>query len=136
MPPQPFDETLIIADDDHSLRGIMRSSLARPRRALFFAANGIEAVQFAESMQADVVLLDMRMPRLGGLDACRKIRALPHYASVPIAILTAYDTDIDRKRARQAGVTAFYTKPVSVDRLARNLDTLLASRRETGALPA
>jgi CheY-like chemotaxis protein len=123
-----FDQTVIIADNDRSMRDLLRCVLDQPRRAVFLAANGIEAIEYAQSITADLVLLDMDMPRLGGLDACARIRDLPHYRDVPIVILTAYDGERARRKASQMGATAFFTKPFSSDGLRRGLVSILAGR--------
>ena len=124
---QPFDQSLIIADNDGSMRGILRSVLEHPRRVVFLAADGLEAVQYAQHTVADLVLLDMRMPRLDGLEACAQIRQLPRYKDVPIVILTAFDDERARRKAKRVGVTAFFVKPFSADSLRRGLAPLLAA---------
>src|SRR5208282_3816277 len=104
LPTEAFDRGVIVADDSALMRDNVRSALGAPWR-VFVAANGIEAVQYAASMRAALVVLDVRMPRMDGLDACALIRALPHYETTPIVMLTAYDDYDMRRRARQAGAT-------------------------------
>jgi CheY-like chemotaxis protein len=70
-------------------------------------------VELATQTLATAVLLDLRMPRMGGIEACQQIRDLPRYASVPILILTVFDGDGLRRQARQAGATWFLAKPFS-----------------------
>jgi CheY-like chemotaxis protein len=102
---------VIVADDDPVIRGILRSKLAAIDQAVFLAANGEEAVALASGIQAAMVILDIKMPRLNGLDACQFIRKLPGYAQTPIVILTASDEQGIEDTAARAGATAFLTKP-------------------------
>jgi CheY-like chemotaxis protein len=126
MQQEPFDQRLIIADNDSAMRSILRSVLDYPRRALFLAANGMEAVEFAQHVHADLILLDMRMPQMDGLDACARIREMPRYQEIPIVILTAFDGENARRKAKRLGATAFFVKPFSTDSLLRSLVPLIA----------
>src|SRR3954451_16700606 len=95
------------------MRGLLRSALEQPKRTLLLCADGMEAVELASQTVATLVLLDLRMPRMGGIEACLQIRDLPRYASVPIVILTVFDGDALKRRALGAGATSFLAKPYS-----------------------
>jgi CheY-like chemotaxis protein len=110
---EPFDETVIVADNDLMMRGLLRTALEQPRRTVLLCADGLEAVEIATQTLATLVLLDLRMPRMDGIQACRQIRELPRYATVPIVILTVFDGDALRQRALRAGATSFLAKPFS-----------------------
>ena len=125
------DETVIVADNDSMMRGLLRTALERPRRILMLCADGTEAVAAAEESAATLILLDMRMPRMDGLEACRAIRELPGYEVVPIVILTAFDGNASRQRAMRAGATSFMVKPFSRDRLIGDIGPLIAARKQT-----
>jgi CheY-like chemotaxis protein len=120
-----IDQNIIIADNDSMIRGILRSVLDQPGRALYFAANGIEAVEFAQHLDAALVLLDVRMPQMDGLDACAQIRLIPRYRDIPIAILTAFDNEVARRKAMRMRATAFLVKPFTTENLLRRLDPLI-----------
>jgi CheY-like chemotaxis protein len=87
--------------------------------------DGIEAIDYASRTNAQLVILDYKMPKLDGFAACAQIRRLPGYANVPIAILTAFDDEATRAAARQAGVTAFFAKPFRTVDLLRGIAQLL-----------
>jgi two-component system alkaline phosphatase synthesis response regulator PhoP len=125
MQQMPFSQSLIIADNDRNMRDLLRGALDRPWRALFFAANGVEAVQYAQSITADLVLLDLDMPQLDGIDACARIRKLPPYGNVPIMFLTAFHGEIQRRKATRAGATHFMSKPFTLNKLAQHIGALL-----------
>ena len=117
---------VIVAENDAEMRGVIRSILTNARQQVFPVANGVEAINLARRFVARLVLLDIGMPHLNGLDACRSIHRLPGYEGVPIVMLTGYDDDDIRVAARRAGARDFITKPFRPDvllgRLARYLD--------------
>ena len=129
MPNEIFDRTLIVAENDPMMRGLLRSILEAPRRTLLLCADGQEAVELARQTLVDLVLLDLRMPRMDGIEACAQIRALPRHETVPIVVLTVFDGDVPKQKALRAGATAFLAKPFSRAQLLRTIDPLMAAYR-------
>jgi two-component system chemotaxis response regulator CheY len=129
LPIASFDETIIVADNDSMMRGLLRTVLEQPGRTVLLCADGLEAVELAAHTQATLVLLDLRMPRMGGIDACRQIRELPRYATVPIVILTVFDGEELKRRALNAGATAFLAKPFSRADLLHALKPLIDAEK-------
>lgn len=127
----PFDETVIVAENDSMMRGLLRTLLEQSGRTLLLCANGLEALELATQTLATLVLLDLRMPRLDGIQACLRIRQLPRYASVPIVILTVFDGEVLKQRALRAGATAFLGKPISRMGLLRVLNPLIEEQKRT-----
>jgi CheY-like chemotaxis protein len=122
----------IIADNDYIIRGILRSVLEGQNFSVLQAVDGIEAIDCAIRMNAHLVILDYKMPKLDGFAACAQIRRLPGYAQVPIAILTAFDDEGTREAARQAGVTAFFAKPFKTFDLLRGIAHLMSAAPAEG----
>jgi CheY-like chemotaxis protein len=129
LPIDTSDETIIIADNDSMMRGLLRTVLQQPRRTLLLCADGLEAVELATQTLATLVLLDLRMPKMDGIQACLQIRELPRYQTVPIVILTVFDGDVLRKRALRAGATAFLAKPFSSAALLQLVDPLIEAEK-------
>jgi CheY-like chemotaxis protein len=102
---------VIVADDDAIVRDVLRSRLEAIDQVVLLASDGLEAVALAARMQARLILLDLKMPRLNGLDACRRIRLMAHNAKTPIVILTSLTGKDAEAAATQVGATAFLTKP-------------------------
>jgi two-component system chemotaxis response regulator CheY len=122
---QCISNGVILAENDALLRAIVRSVLVSAEQQVFLAADGLEAVGLARQFKARLVLLDIGMPRLNGLLACKTIRALPGYADVPIVMLTGYDNERMRQAARQVGANDFITKPFRPDVLLGRLASFL-----------
>jgi CheY-like chemotaxis protein len=129
LPIEIFDETVIVADNDSMMRGLLRTVLDQPRRSVLLCADGLEAVELATQTLATLVLLDLRMPRLDGIEACLQIRQLPRYANVPLVILTVFDGDALKRRALRAGATSFLAKPFSRGDLLAVVNPLIEDRK-------
>jgi two-component system chemotaxis response regulator CheY len=129
-----FGGNAIIADDRQVIRDAVRSALG-DTWCVFPARNGVEAVVYARSMQAALLVLDINMEPGNGIDASAEIRALPGYANVPIVILTAFDNEVNRRNAELAGVDTIITKPFTAQNLLAVIRPLIAARRDGAALP-
>jgi DNA-binding response OmpR family regulator len=111
MKPGAAGNRVILAENDALMRGIIRAILLRAEQVVFPAGDGQEAVMLAQQFRARLVMLDIDMPRLNGLEACEAIRALSLYTDVPIVILTGHCDERMRLAAERVGATAFITKP-------------------------
>lgn len=116
---------VIVADNDMVIRGILRSILIGVGQDVHLAASGEEAVAIASRMQAKLVLLDVDMPKLGGLLACQRLRGMAGYAGTPIVILTAYGGEDAQREATRAGATMFLVKPFQPAELLASLSPYL-----------
>jgi CheY-like chemotaxis protein len=123
---------VIIADNDHIIRGILRSTLERCGFNVLPTTDGLEALDYATRTVARLVILDFRMDKLDGLAACSQIRRLPGYADVPIAILSAFGDKGTRAAAQRAGATTFFAKPFTTGDLLRGIALLLGSPPSDG----
>jgi CheY-like chemotaxis protein len=103
--------TVIVADNDLVVRGVLRSLLEGVGQTVFLATCGEEALAVASKVRANLVLLDLNMPRLNGFLTCEKLRLLPGYATTPIVILSAHDGERERNAAVRVGTTLFLSKP-------------------------
>ena len=94
---------------------------------LVIASNGIEALVKAEEINPDLILMDIQMPVMDGLEATRRLRADPRFTSTPIIALTALAMTGDRERCIEAGATDYLSKPVSLKELTKKIQNLLQS---------
>ncbi len=110
---------VLLCDDDPVGREIASELLSAVGLAVETAVDGLEAVRLVQQSPPSLVLMDMQMPKLDGLEATRRIRAADTGARVPIVALTANSYDEDRERCRAAGMTGFATKPLAPEELYR-----------------
>jgi two-component system chemotaxis response regulator CheY len=116
---------IIVADDDPVILHVLRGMLESIKQDVHLADDGLEAVALASRMTASLIILDLKMPELDGLQACARIRALPGYDSTPIVILTFDDGENAQVAASRAGATMFLVKPFSAAALMLALSRFL-----------
>lgn len=116
---------VLIVDDDPFIRKLIVTTLEGVSEfELHEASDGEEAVQTASREAPRLVFLDIDMPRLDGIEACRRMRADPAMAGAKIVMLTATAEDSARRRAESAGADFFLTKPFSPLELLRLVSEL------------
>ena len=108
--------TILICDDEPSLRELMRISLASDY-SFAEAEDTAEALAQIERLLPDLVLLDMMMPGGSGLDVLERVRSDPRISRTPVVIVSAFASDGDRVKARDAGASGFIGKPFDPDEL-------------------
>jgi two-component system cell cycle response regulator DivK len=94
------------------------------------ARDGEEAISVALVSRPQLILMDIAMPTMDGLDATRKLRQDPAFRSIPVVALTAFSTDGFRRAAAEAGFDGYLTKPVDFERLRRLMNALLSGSHE------
>lgn len=114
---------VLVVDDDKAVRESLRRSLEFNGYAVSLAADGAEALAGIGGVNPDVVVMDVMMPRLDGLEATRALRAAGH--DVPILVLTARDAVGDRVEGLDAGADDYLTKPFALQELLARLRALL-----------
>ena len=119
--------TILVCDDEPALRELMRAAIGGPHRYLE-AEDGDAALEAIRYARPDLVLLDVMLPGRSGLDVLREIRADGVVGGVPVAIVSAWDSDEDRQAAEAAGADAFVSKPFLPEELERLVAQLLAER--------
>jgi len=106
-------KTILNVEDNEFNRKIVRHLLARTSYRLIEAGDGEAGVAAAREMRPDLVIMDIQLPKLSGLDATRRLRADPSTADIPIVVITSFALAGDDDRARDAGATAYLAKPYS-----------------------
>jgi two-component system response regulator MprA len=120
---------ILVVDDDQAVRDSLRRSLAFNGYEVELAADGLQALEAIARQRPDLAVLDVMMPRLDGLEACRRLRSAGE--DLPILVLTARDTVSDRVAGLDAGADDYLPKPFALEELLARLRALL--RRTQGA---
>jgi len=122
---------ILVVDDDRAVRESLRRSLVFNGFEVELAANGVEAIEQVARRRPDALVLDVMMPRLGGLETCRALRATGD--DVPILVLTARDAVADRVAGLDAGADDYLPKPFALEELLARLRALLRRSATTAA---
>lgn len=117
-----MSQTILIVDDDPQIRELLGIALGQAGFATEAASDGLKAVDRALKLKPDLVVLDIGMPELDGLEVCRRIRAA---SDVPILFLTARDDEIDRVLGFELGGDDYVTKPFSPRELVARIKAIL-----------
>jgi CheY-like chemotaxis protein len=118
-------QVILIVDDDPLIRKLITTTLQDVAGSrLLEAADGVQALEAAVQEQPHIIFLDYDMPRLNGIETCRRLRSDPVTADATIIMLTAMADGPAQDRARSAGADLFLTKPFSPLRLLRLVDEL------------
>ena len=119
---------ILIVDDDPNTLEILRRWLAREGYTTVSADNGNAGLEALGKDPVDVILLDVMMPGMDGLQVCEKLRENAAWRSIPVVLLTAKDDIETRSRGMQLGVSEYLTKPVNKLELFARLEAQLHSR--------
>jgi len=120
-----MNRTILIVDDDPGIRRLIATTLEDVSGyRMSEAGDGQEAVERARDVLPAIVFLDIDMPRLNGIEACRRLRSEPGTAGATIVMLTGDSDDEAEREARAAGADLFLTKPFSPLHLLRLVDRL------------
>lgn len=109
--------SVLIVDDEKNMRTTLADILAEEGYEVFTAASGEEAVEFCKTQTFDVVLMDVRMPGINGVEAFRQIRR--HQEGVRVILMSAYSMDELKEAALDEGAIAFLPKPLDVERVVK-----------------
>ena len=117
-------KTVLYVEDNEFNRKIVRQLLSVTTYRLLEAVDGEGGVAMAFDARPDLVLMDIQLPRLSGLDATRKIRQDPRTAHIPIIVVTSFALSGDDQKALEAGASAYLAKPYSPRRMLELIRTL------------
>ncbi len=120
---------ILVVEDDNSLSMLLRliMKFQQEEWLLSSAANGLEALAQVEKFQPDLVLLDIMMPEMDGLEFARRVRADERWADMTIVVLSALNDPKTKRKAHEIGVQEYWTKPISPDDLQDGLLRVLGS---------
>jgi two-component system KDP operon response regulator KdpE len=119
---------ILIVDDEPQITRVLRTALSTQGHSLRIAANGVEGMEAVHTWKPDLVITDLAMPQMDGVELCREIRAV---SQVPIIVLSVRNQDHTKVEALDAGADDYVTKPFSIQELQARVRAQL--RRSTAA---
>ncbi len=125
--------TILVVDDSLSNRKSMRLMLEGMGHTVLTAIDGLDALQVLNGSQVDMILTDLEMPRMNGLEMAQAVRIWPEMKHLPVIMVTSRSTRKHRELATEAGIDAYMTKPVQAGLLQQQVDKWLGT--QLNALP-
>jgi len=122
---------VLVVDDEPKIRMFIRANLEARGYEVYLAQDGTEAVEMTGRVVPDVIVLDLNMPRMDGIEACRRIR---EWADIPIIVLSVREDEKDKVRALDEGADDYVTKPFGIEELLARIRVAL--RRSAGTTTA
>src|SRR6185295_12079856 len=128
-------KTVLYVEDNEFNRKIVRHLLARTAYRLIEATDGEAGVATAREARPDLVIMDIQLPKLSGLDATRRLQIDPVTASIPVIVITSFALAGDEEKAREAGAAAYLAKPYSPRELLQLIRELAPEACRRASLP-
>ena len=120
-----MSKTILYVEDNQFNLKIVRQLLSRTSYRLIEAMDGESGVVKAQSELPDLVLMDVQLPKMSGLDATRQLRADAKTAAIPIVVITSFALSGDAEKAKAAGASAYIAKPYSPRELLQKIRELV-----------
>ena len=121
---------ILVAEDDREVRELIIFTLRFAGYEMLAAVDGEECYLFAKQHRPDLILMDARMPKLNGYEACKLLKADKVTASIPVVFLTAHGLEAEVQAGLNAGCDDYILKPISPDRLTEKVKLYLQKRRK------
>ena len=128
------DSVILIADDTEQNVELVQAYLDELGCKIETAFDGQETLDKVAAVKPDLILLDIMMPKVSGFEVCRKLKADPATASIPICMVTALNEEGDIERAVEAGTDDFLSKPVNKVELVKRVENMLKLRHVSDEL--
>jgi len=124
---------ILVVEDDPDIVELLRYNLAREDFEVHSAADGKKGLEMARRASFDLIILDLMLPQLSGLEVCKEIRRNPELSSLPVIVLTARGEETDRVLGLELGADDYVTKPFSIREMVARVKALLrrADREKT-----
>lgn len=116
---------ILVAEDERDIRDLIGFTLRFAGHEVTAVANGAEAVEAALQSPPDLILMDVRMPRMTGYEACEKIKSEPSISHIPVVFLSAKGQESEIRTGLEVGASEYLLKPFAPDELTLRVRTLL-----------
>ena len=116
---------ILIAEDERDIRDLIQFTLMFAGHKITAAANGAEALELAPKVKPDLIMMDVRMPKMTGYEACREMKKIDEIKNVPVIFLSAKGQDEEKQTGIEAGAVAYILKPFAPDELTKQVADIL-----------
>lgn len=123
---------ILIAEDEPDIRDLLSFTLQYGGFEVIAVPNGIEAIERAGKDKPDLIMLDVRMPKMTGYDACKALKSNPETSAIPVVFLSAKGQEAEVKAGLEAGALDYILKPFAPDLLLKRVRELLDRKKDEG----
>ncbi len=116
---------ILVVDDCQTTRKLLGHYLKTRGYQVVFAENGLDALEKLGANNINLILTDLNMPYMDGMELIRTLRSDPNWATIPILMVTTENDDVEREKAFDSGVNGYVVKPITGDTIAQNIKTIL-----------
>lgn len=116
---------ILVAEDERDIRELINFTLTFAGHTLTLAPNGEDAVKMAQEVIPDLIMMDVRMPRMTGYEACREMKKIDSISSIPVVFLSAKGQDDEVQTGLDAGAIRYILKPFSPEELTQQVNEIL-----------
>lgn len=116
---------ILVAEDERDIRELINFTLMFAGHTVTQAANGEEAVEKAVAIKPDLIMMDIRMPKMTGYEACRKMKSIDEIKDIPVVFLSAKGQGEEVQTGMDVGAFAYILKPFAPDELTRRVNKIL-----------
>lgn len=120
-----LNRTILLVDDEEGFLSVIKDALEVRGFDIIAATNAIEAGLELASKKPDLILMDIKMPGINGLQACTAIKKNPNTTGIPIVVVSAISDDSEIKQAYKTGIADYFIKPVDIEKLVNRIREIL-----------
>jgi two-component system, sensor histidine kinase and response regulator len=124
------DYSILVVDDQPENFEVIEALLQNTDRTLYYASDGITAIDLLDKFDPDLVLLDVMMPEIDGIEVCKQIKVNPRWQAIPVIMVTSFDSTENLSRCLAAGADDFLSKPVNGIELRTRVHSLLRIKKQ------
>ena len=116
---------ILVAEDERDIRELINFTLSFAGHEVTQATDGAHAVELLQELRPDLIMMDVRMPRMTGYEACRQIKSMDEVKDIPFVFLTAKGQDEEVTTGKELGALAYILKPFAPDELTQQIAEIL-----------
>lgn len=119
---------MLVVEDNASNLFLLRYIFEKNHFKVYEAKDGLEGVNMAREVTPDIIIMDLQLPEINGLEATQRIRSYDNLRDVPIVAVTSYAMPGDRQKALAAGCNGYIEKPINTDTIVAEIDSIMQQR--------
>jgi CheY-like chemotaxis protein len=116
---------ILVAEDERDIRELINFTLMYAGHQVTQASNGAEALELAPKVKPDLIMMDVRMPKMTGYEACRQMKQIDDIRNIPVVFLSAKGQDEEVQTGLEAGAVAYILKPFAPEELTRRVAEII-----------